>query len=1272
MRRFLIRGVSAFVLCISLLITGWPAFSDVVSVQAASSSAKIHFLTLPSNTEAILLECNGQFGMVDSGEDNDYPTGSDSRYPSRPGIVQGQGYEDQVISYMRSVGVTQDNFEFYIGTHPHSDHIGSADEIIRAFHPKRVYIQEYKDSYITNPLALWDNLYVYDNMIAAAKEVGATLIQNFDPSAPLYPETVSVSGTITWDDGENQDGIRPDTVVVTLTNPVSNETHQMDVSPDASGTWRYEFSDVQKYDDNKEEIAYTVSLATPEGYTVSNASDFDFVCTHTPVSENQDVTITWDDASAPEGSRPDSLQMTLQRKTAPDSVQESTDDASSETDSPAQQPETSEPIPEDADNAPESINNSEAANPETPAADTSEDTEASSPQKTGLPEEGPDTDTSESSSGSNGSPKPGENTGSEITSPVMQEETSAQQLSFKNTFQQTVVHTTAVINSGSNAETVPAAKTQETVWEDVDSFVIIPDASGSWIYSLENLPQTDESGNPIEYRLQVENPPANYEISAPADPFTLQAVYTDPSASGETGSGIRDSQPEDPSNVSSSDGMTTDSIAASDRVDPTNPDDPTNIVSHQAPSARTGQFENLGATQNTTSTPTFTLGGSMQIEIMHYGGDYKTNPKPDANYFCLGVKVTANGKTAFLAGDINNYEGAETALASSLGHVDIVTLGHHGYYGSNTYGYLSKLSPDVMIMAGDYTAVSNNPSTDGSYGTLDTLLAMGEKGSLLYPTAWYSDMVPALVFQFNSSLSNNVPSGKSFVASAEYVDPTEKIYYKDGLPTAYTGWLESEGTYYYFNGSAKAAKNQWIQSGGKYYYLTADGSMLTEGWVLSDGIWYYVNSEGWMITSSWVKSNGSWYYVTANGSMATGRQTIDGSTYYFDSNGRMFTSVWVGNEYFGADGKLIPGYRNENWRRDATGWWYQRPDGSYPRSQWELIDGNWYYFNASGYMLTGWQQIGGSWYYLDGEGRMLTGWQKIGGSWYYMDGSGVMLTGWQLIGGSWYYMNGSGVMLTGWQYLSGQWYYMDGSGRMLTGWQLIVGSWYYMNGSGHMLTGWQFINGQWYYMNGSGAMLTGWQYINGTWYYMNNSGAMRTGWQFIGGSWYYMDASGAMLTGWQLISGTWYYMNGSGAMLTGWQFISGQWYYMDPSGHMITGWRRIDGIWYYMNGSGHMLTGWQLINGAWYYMDRSGHMLTGWQLIGGTWYYMNSSGAMLTGWQYINGQWYYMNGSGAMLTRWQYINGQWYYMNGSGHMLTGTHTIGNTTYRFADNGAWIG
>ena len=145
--KHLLCGVSALCMAGSLVFA---SPSGISTVQAAttdstfhSTDGTIHFLTLNHNTDAILIECDGKFGMVDSGEDNDYPDGSDPRYPLRAGITKGLGFENQVISYLKSMGVTKDNFEFYIGTHPHSDHIGSADEIIRAFHPKRVYLEPY-------------------------------------------------------------------------------------------------------------------------------------------------------------------------------------------------------------------------------------------------------------------------------------------------------------------------------------------------------------------------------------------------------------------------------------------------------------------------------------------------------------------------------------------------------------------------------------------------------------------------------------------------------------------------------------------------------------------------------------------------------------------------------------------------------------------------------------------------------------------------------------------------------------------------------------------------------------------------------------------------------------------------------------------------------------------------------------------------------------------------------------------------------------------------
>ena len=44
--------------------------------------------------DAILLESNGKFGIIDSGEDTDYPDGSDPKYPLRSGISKEIGNEE--------------------------------------------------------------------------------------------------------------------------------------------------------------------------------------------------------------------------------------------------------------------------------------------------------------------------------------------------------------------------------------------------------------------------------------------------------------------------------------------------------------------------------------------------------------------------------------------------------------------------------------------------------------------------------------------------------------------------------------------------------------------------------------------------------------------------------------------------------------------------------------------------------------------------------------------------------------------------------------------------------------------------------------------------------------------------------------------------------------------------------------------------------------------------------------------------------------------------
>ena len=98
-------------------------------------------------------------------------------------------------------------------------------------------------------------------------------------------------------------------------------------------------------------------------------------------------------------------------------------------------------------------------------------------------------------------------------------------------------------------------------------------------------------------------------------------------------------------------------------------------------------------------------------------------------------------------------------------------------------------------------------------------------------------------------------------------------------------------------------------------------------------------------------------------------------------------------QVLGVDRSLSGG----QWVQDEKGWWYKRPDGSYPKNSWgyESYNGKsyWYYFLDSGYMATGWVEVNGSKYYLfpnsDGwKGRMLTGWQWIEGNCYYLDAQG--------------------------------------------------------------------------------------------------------------------------------------------------------------------------------------------------------------------------------------------------------------------------------------------
>ena len=141
---------------------------------------RIHFINTKGNSgsDAILLESNGHFALIDTGEDFDFPDGTNPLYPIRKGNTT-QNYkvlEDRVLRHLKNVGVNK--LDFVLGTHVHSDHIGGVDEVLNHYSVEKLYLKRYSDNRLTDSTRLWDNLFNYDNALKAAKNKNVKIIQD--------------------------------------------------------------------------------------------------------------------------------------------------------------------------------------------------------------------------------------------------------------------------------------------------------------------------------------------------------------------------------------------------------------------------------------------------------------------------------------------------------------------------------------------------------------------------------------------------------------------------------------------------------------------------------------------------------------------------------------------------------------------------------------------------------------------------------------------------------------------------------------------------------------------------------------------------------------------------------------------------------------------------------------------------------------------------------------------------------------------------------------
>lgn len=116
----------------------------------------------------------------------------------------------------------------------------------------------------------------------------------------------SVSGTKTWNDDENRDGIRPDSVTVRL---YANNKEIAHKSVNAQSGWKYEFTDLDEFKAGQK-IIYTVSEDAVEGYTTSY-DKFNLFNTHDINKLSVSVRKAWDDNENQDGIRPESVTVRL-------------------------------------------------------------------------------------------------------------------------------------------------------------------------------------------------------------------------------------------------------------------------------------------------------------------------------------------------------------------------------------------------------------------------------------------------------------------------------------------------------------------------------------------------------------------------------------------------------------------------------------------------------------------------------------------------------------------------------------------------------------------------------------------------------------------------------------------------------------------------------------------------------------------------------------------------------------------------------------------------
>ena len=120
--------------------------------------------------------------------------------------------------------------------------------------------------------------------------------------------TVDLAGEKTWNDDDDRDGIRPESITVRL---LADGVEKANKTVTASDGWKWSFDGLAKYDqEDGHEIVYTLTEDAVEGYT-SIVDGLNVANSHVPGTTSISVSKFWDDGDNADDIRPESIKVQL-------------------------------------------------------------------------------------------------------------------------------------------------------------------------------------------------------------------------------------------------------------------------------------------------------------------------------------------------------------------------------------------------------------------------------------------------------------------------------------------------------------------------------------------------------------------------------------------------------------------------------------------------------------------------------------------------------------------------------------------------------------------------------------------------------------------------------------------------------------------------------------------------------------------------------------------------------------------------------------------------